>query len=71
MKGCLRFFAYIFWILPNLAKYNYGWSSVEQYHKFVKKTHSLASGIIKIESWMCLILRQGAWLEDVFKWFDQ
>jgi hypothetical protein len=23
MKGCLRFFTFIFWILPNLAKYTY------------------------------------------------
>ncbi len=55
--------------MPNLAKYKYGWSSLEQYHNFLKKKHSLKGGIIKIESWMCLILIQAAWLEDVFKWF--
>jgi hypothetical protein len=44
---------YIFWILPNLAKYNYGWSSLEQYHKFlIKKKHLLGGGITKIESRM-------------------
>jgi hypothetical protein len=69
MKGCLIFFTYIFWILPKLAKYNYGWSSLEQYHNLKKKKHSLGGGIIKIESWMCLKLIQVAWLEDVFKWF--
>jgi hypothetical protein len=25
------------WILPNLAKYNYGWSPIEQHHKIEKK----------------------------------
>jgi len=35
-KGCLRFFSFIFWISPNLAKYTYGWLSLEQHHKIGK-----------------------------------
>jgi hypothetical protein len=33
MKGCLRFSIFIFWILPNLSKYTYGWSSLDEHHK--------------------------------------
>jgi hypothetical protein len=33
IKGCLRFYTFIFWISPNLAKYTYGWLSLEQQHK--------------------------------------
>jgi hypothetical protein len=29
VKGCLRSFNFIFWILSNVAKYVYGWSSLE------------------------------------------
>jgi hypothetical protein len=37
MKGCLRFYTCIFWTLPNLSKYIYGLSSLEQHHKIEKK----------------------------------
>jgi hypothetical protein len=36
MKGCLRFFIFIFWVLPNLVKYTYGWSPLKQHHKIEK-----------------------------------
>ncbi len=35
-KGCLRFSNFILWVVPNLAKYAYGWSSLEQYWKIEK-----------------------------------
>jgi hypothetical protein len=35
-KGCSRFSTFIFMILPNLAKYTYGWSPVGQHHKIEK-----------------------------------
>jgi len=38
MKGCLRFYNSIFWILSNLAKYTYGLSPLEQQHKIEKTT---------------------------------
>jgi len=37
MKGCLRFSTFMFWIVPDLVKYTYGWSSLEQYLKIGKK----------------------------------
>ncbi len=37
MKGCLRFCNFILWTVPNLVKYTYGWSSLEQYGKIGKK----------------------------------
>jgi len=41
MEGCLRFDIFIFQTLPNLAKYIYGLSSLEQHHKIEKKnTHT-------------------------------
>jgi len=36
MKGCLRFYTFMFWILPNLAKYIHGLSPLEQHHKIEK-----------------------------------
>ncbi len=45
MEGCLRFDAFIFQTLPNLAIYIYiyGLSSLEQHHKIEKKnTHTNA-----------------------------
>jgi hypothetical protein len=39
MKGCLRFYTCIFWALPNLAKYIYGLSSLEQHYK-IEKTNT-------------------------------
>ncbi len=33
VKGCLRFSTFIFWILPNLITYTYGWLPLEQHHK--------------------------------------
>lgn len=44
MKGCLRFFflKFIFWILSNMAKYIYGWLSLEQHHKMEKKRNQLS-----------------------------
>jgi hypothetical protein len=41
MEGCLRFDTFIFQTLPTLAKYIYGLSSLERYHKIGKKnTHT-------------------------------
>ncbi len=37
VKGCLRFSNFIFWILSNVAKYDYGWSPLEQHQKIGKK----------------------------------
>jgi hypothetical protein len=51
MIGCLRFSAFVFWILPNLAKYTYGWSPLEQHHKILKKnTSAAASGAVTQKS---------------------
>ncbi len=36
-KGCLRFSTFMFLISPNLAKYTYGRSALEQYHKIEKR----------------------------------
>ncbi len=32
-RGAWDFSTFIFWISPNLAKYSYGWSPLEQHHK--------------------------------------
>jgi hypothetical protein len=37
MKGCLRFYTFIFWISPNLAKYTFGIFTFEQHCKIEKK----------------------------------
>ncbi len=37
MKGCLRFYTFIFLILLNLAKFPYGLSLIEQHHEVEKK----------------------------------
>jgi hypothetical protein len=37
IKGCLRFSTFMFLISPNLAKYTYGRSALEQYHKIEKR----------------------------------
>jgi hypothetical protein len=37
MKGCLRFYTFIFLILLNLAKFTYGLSLIEQHHEVEKK----------------------------------
>jgi hypothetical protein len=37
MNMCLRFFTFTFLILPNLAKYMYRWSPLEQHHKIEKR----------------------------------
>jgi len=34
----LKISTFIFWILPNLTKYIYGWLSIEQHHKIRGKT---------------------------------
>jgi hypothetical protein len=36
MKGCLRFYSFIFWISSNSAKYTYGLSPLEQQRKIEK-----------------------------------
>jgi len=41
MKGCLRFYTFIFLILLNLAKFTYGLSPIEQHHEVGKKKHYL------------------------------
>jgi hypothetical protein len=40
MKGCLRFYIFIFLILLNLAKFMYGLSLIEQHHEVEKKNTS-------------------------------
>jgi hypothetical protein len=47
MIGCLRFSTFIFWMLPNLAKDTYGWSSLEQHYKIEKIKNNI---IIAIQS---------------------
>jgi hypothetical protein len=42
MKGCLRFSTFIFWISPNLSKYTYGLSPLEQHQKFERKNNCLS-----------------------------
>ncbi len=39
---CLIFLIFIFWIVPNLAKHNYGLRSLEHYHKIEKKIKMVA-----------------------------
>jgi hypothetical protein len=41
MKGCLRFYTFIFLILLNLAKFMYGLSLIEQHHEVEKNNHCL------------------------------
>jgi hypothetical protein len=36
-------------MLPNLAKYTYGWSSLEQHHKIENKTHCVGMESISLE----------------------
>jgi hypothetical protein len=38
LKMCLKFYIFIFWILPNLAEHNYQLSPLEHNHKIEKKT---------------------------------
>jgi hypothetical protein len=40
IKGCLRFYTFIYKKSPNLAKHMYVLSPPEQYHKIQKKTHT-------------------------------
>jgi len=37
MKGCFKFYTFIFWISPNLVKYTYRLLSLEQHHKIERK----------------------------------
>ncbi len=37
MKGCSRFSTFTFVISPNLAKYSYAWSPIEQHYKIEKR----------------------------------
>jgi hypothetical protein len=37
MKCCLKFYIFIFWISPNLAKYTFGILTFEQHCKIEKK----------------------------------
>jgi hypothetical protein len=37
MKGYLRFSIFIFSVLPNLAKYSFEWSALEQHYKIEEK----------------------------------
>jgi coproporphyrinogen III oxidase len=45
MKGCLKFSAFLLWILPKLTKYTYKWQPLEQKKKmhigneFIKSTN--------------------------------
>jgi len=45
MKGCSRCSTSIFWILPSLAKYPYGWLPFKKHHKIEKEntkpTHAI------------------------------
>jgi hypothetical protein len=36
-----RFSNFIFWISPNLVKYSYGWSPLEQHHKIQMKKKTI------------------------------
>jgi hypothetical protein len=41
MKRHPRFYIFIFWLLPNLAKYTYGLLPLEQHYKIeIKNTHT-------------------------------
>ncbi len=40
LKMCLKCFIFIFWILPNLAKHNYGLWPFEHHHKIGKKKNN-------------------------------
>jgi hypothetical protein len=44
MKGCLRFYILIFWILENLGKYIYGLLPLEQHHNFSIKKYQTVGG---------------------------
>jgi hypothetical protein len=37
MTECIRFFIFILWVSPNLAKCTYGWLLLEQHHKITGK----------------------------------
>jgi len=37
MIECIRFFIFILWVSPNLAKCTYGWLPLEQHHKITGK----------------------------------
>jgi hypothetical protein len=39
-EGCLRFFTFIFWIFPNLAKGSYRWLPFKQHHK-IKRNNKI------------------------------
>ncbi len=49
-KGCLRISIFIFWILPNLAKYAYGSLQVEQHHKMELKNIACCGFFFKIHA---------------------
>ncbi len=56
MKGCLRLSTFISWKSPNLVKYTYGWSPLEQHHK-IKKKKTL------VKTWRCC-----KWARSLVKW---
>ncbi len=49
------FLKFIVWILPNLAKYSYGWSALEQHHKIgiLSCTSVVWVSIYQAYTWLC------------------
>ncbi len=48
MKVHLRFYTFIFWISPNLAKYTYGLSPLEQHHKIEDENKNKHSSLVVV-----------------------
>ncbi len=45
----LDFSNFILWILPNLAKYSYGWLALEQHHKFISEKLNTKENCLGVE----------------------
>ncbi len=68
MKGCLRFYSFIFWISSNSAKYTYGLSPLEQQRKIEKNNidahaHTHTHTHIWRERWWAQERKFGKWVD--------
>jgi hypothetical protein len=68
MKGCLRFYTFIFLILLNLAKLTYGLSLIEQHHKVEKKNNGIfvmfRNNLSRFWAFLFTMVPRGSWFSQ-------